>query len=87
LLSSLIQNGRKDGAGNIRQIQIVSGLRVLTLGFLSVVPGIRATEPPELDTNDNVMCEPAALGEGVAIGLPLKTTENFSFGAVTESPD
>jgi hypothetical protein len=83
----LIQNGRKDGAGNIRQIQIVSGLTVLTLGFLSVVPGIRATEPPEVDINHNVMGEPAALGEGVAIGLPLKTTENFSFGAVTESPD
>jgi hypothetical protein len=83
----LIQNGRKDGAGNIKQIQIASGLTVLTLGFLSVVPSIRATEPPEVDTNDNVMGEPAALGEGVAISLPLKTTENFSFGAVTESPD
>jgi hypothetical protein len=79
---SLIQNGRKDGADNIKQIQIVSGLTVLTLGFLSVVPGIGATE---VDTNDNVMGEPAALDEGVAIGLPLKTTENFSFGAVTES--
>jgi len=55
------------------------------LGFLSVVPGIRATEPPEVDTNGNVMGEPAALGEGAAISLPLKTTENFSYGAVTES--
>ena len=71
----------------MRQTQIVLGITVLTLGFLSVVPGIRATEPPEVDTNDNVMGEPAALGEGASISLPLKTTENFSFGAVAESPD
>jgi hypothetical protein len=71
----------------VRQTQIVLGITVLTLGFLSVVPGIRATEPPEVDTNDNVMGEPAALGEGASISLPLKTTENFSFGAVAESPD
>jgi hypothetical protein len=86
-VSSLIQNRRKDRANNVRQTQIVLGITVLTLGFLSVVPGIRATEPPEVDTNDNVMGEPAALGEGASISLPLKTTENFSFGAVAESPD
>src|SRR5205809_2657882 len=55
------------------------------LGFLSVVPGIRATEAPEVDTNGNVMGEPAALGEGAAISLPLKTTRNLTLGAVTES--
>jgi hypothetical protein len=71
----------------VRQTQIALGITVLALAVFSVVPGIRATEAPEVDTNDNVMGEPAALGEGVAIGLPLKTTENFSFGAVTESPD
>ena len=59
---------------------------MLTLGFFSAVPGVRATEPPEVDTNDNVLGEPAALGEGAAISLPLKTSENFSLGAVTESP-
>ncbi len=69
----------------MKRTQIVLGVTVLTLGFLSVVPGIRATEPPEVDTNGNVMGEPAALGEGAAISLPLKTTENFSYGAVTES--
>ena len=79
----LIQN--QDEADNVKQTQIVLGVTVLTLGFLSVVPGIRATEPPEVDTNGNVMGEPAALGEGAAISLPLKTTENFSYGAVTES--
>src|SRR6266571_8619275 len=79
----LIQN--QDEADNVKQTQIVLGVTVLTLGFLSVVPGIRATEPPEVDTNANVMGEPAALGEGAAISLPLKTTETLSFGAVTES--
>ena len=71
----------------MKQTQIVLGVTVLTLEFLSVVPDIRATEPPEVNTNGNVMGEPAALGEGAAISLPLKTTENFSFGAVTESSD
>jgi hypothetical protein len=86
LLPSLIQNRRKDKRESVRQTQIILGVTVLTLGILSVVPGIRATEPPEGNTNDNVMGEPAALGEGAAISLPLKTSENFSLGAVTESP-
>ena len=71
----------------MRQTQIALGITVLTLAVFSVVPGIRATEPPEVDTNGNVMGEAAAPGEGVAISLPLKTTENSSFGAVTESPN
>src|SRR6266702_4096589 len=79
----LIQN--QDEADNVKQTQIVLGVTVLTLGFLSVVPGIRATEPPEVDTHANVMGESAALGESAAISLPLKTTETLSFGEVTES--
>jgi hypothetical protein len=85
LLSSLIQNHRKDGADNVKQTPIVLGVTVLTLGFFSVVPGIRAIQPPEVDASGNVIGEPAALGEGALISLPLKTIENFSFGTVTES--
>jgi hypothetical protein len=85
LLPSSIQNDRTDEADNVKQTQIVLGVAVLTLGCLSVVPDIRAAAPSRVDANDNVMGEPAALGEGASISLPLKTTENFSFGAVTES--
>ncbi len=79
----LIQS--QDEVDNVKQTQIVLGVTVLTLGILSVVPGVRATEPPDVDTSGNVIGEPAALDEGAAISLPLKTTENLSFGAVTES--
>ena len=69
----------------MKQSPIVLGVAVLTLGCLSVGPGIRAAKPPEVDTNGNAMGEPAASGEGAAISLPLQTSGNFSFGAVTES--
>jgi hypothetical protein len=82
LLFSLIQN-QKDEADNVRQSQIILGVTVLTLGILSVGPRICATEPSEVDTNGNVM--DAAPGEGAALTLSLKTTENFTLGAVTES--
>jgi hypothetical protein len=69
----------------VKQPKIALGITVLTLGILSVAPAIRATEPPEVDTNSNAFGETAALGEGVAISLPLQVSENLSFGAVTES--
>ena len=67
----------------MKQSQIVLGVTVLTLGILSVVPAVRAAESSEVDTNGNVMG--AAPGEGAALTLSLKTTENFTLGAVTES--
>ncbi len=85
MLPSLIWSHRKDEADNVKQSQIVLGVTVLTLGILSVGPGIHATEPSAVDTHGNVMGEPAAPGEGVVLSLPLKTTENLSLGAVTES--
>ena len=71
----------------MRQSPLVLGVTVLTLGILSVVRGVCGTEPPKVDTNGSVMGEAAAPGESVTISLPLKTTQNFSLGAVTESPD
>ena len=67
----------------MKQSQIVLGVTVLTMGILSAIAGVRATEPSEVDTNGNVMG--AAPGEGAALTLSLKTTENFTLGAVTES--
>jgi hypothetical protein len=69
----------------VKRPQIVLGFTVLTFGVLSVALDLRATEPSEVDTNGNVMGEPAAPGEGVALSLSLKTTGNLSLGAVTES--
>src|SRR5438477_10359396 len=63
------------------QAPIVLGVAVLTLGILAVVPGSRATEPLDGDANGNATGEPFAADKG----LPFLTTENFSFGAVTES--
>jgi hypothetical protein len=87
LAAVLVDPSQKDKGENMRQFPFVFGVTVLTLGILSVVPVIRATEPPEVDTNGNVIGETAAPGEGVTIGLPFQTSENLSLGAVTESPD
>src|SRR5438477_2652799 len=81
VLPSLIQNGRKDGADNVKQAPIVLGVAVLTLGILAVVPGSRATEPLDGDANGNVTGEPFAADKG----LPFLTTENSSFGTVTKT--
>ncbi len=69
----------------MKQSQIVLGVTVLTTGILSVGPGVRATEPPDGDTNRKPTGEPFALDEGARISLSLRTTENLSLGAVTES--
>jgi hypothetical protein len=81
----LIQN-QKDEGENVRQSPLVVGVTVLTLGILSVVPGICATESPKVDANKDAMGQPFGSDVRVSLGLPLQTTENFSFGAVTESP-
>src|SRR5436309_12071765 len=66
-------------------MKLVVGVTVLTLGILSVAPGIRAAESSKVDTTGNVMGEPAAPGERVVLSLPVTTTQNLSLGAVTES--
>jgi hypothetical protein len=87
LLSSLIRSHRKDEGDTVKQTQIVLGLTILTLGFLSVAPGIRATEPPEVGANGNGAGEPFAPDAGVSLRLPLQTGDNLTLGAVAESPD
>jgi hypothetical protein len=60
----LIQN-QKDGGENVRQSPLVLRATVLALGILSVGPSVRATEPQEGNTNDNVLGESAASGESI----------------------
>src|SRR5437870_13609771 len=66
-------------------MKLVVGVTVLTLGILSVAPGIRATESSKVDTTGNVMGEPAAPCERGVPSLPVTTTQNLSLRAVTES--
>src|SRR5438477_1315128 len=70
----------------MKMTQIVFGITVLTLGILSLVPGIRATEPSEVGANGNRVSQPLAPDAGVSLRLPLQTGENLTLGAVTESP-
>jgi hypothetical protein len=71
----------------VRRTQVACGVAVLTLGFLAVVPVIRATESPEVDANKDAIGGPFAPDARVSLGLPLQTGENLSLGAVTETPD
>ena len=85
MLFSLIQN-QKDEAANVKQSQIILGVTVLTLGILSVGPGICATEPSEVDANSNATGESFARDEGARISLLSQRSGNVSLGTVTESP-
>jgi hypothetical protein len=70
----------------VKQSQIVPGVIVLTLGILSVVPAIRATEPPEVGASSNLTRESAAPGEDAVLSLsPFRINQNSTWGAVTES--
>jgi len=71
----------------MRQSQIVLGVTALTLGILSVVPGIRATEPSKVDTNNNNVDEPLTLDIRAAAGLPFQTAENLTLGATESSAE
>jgi hypothetical protein len=81
------QNIQKDEGEIVRQSQLVLEVTVLTLGILSLVPGIRATESPKVDANKDVIGEPFGSDSRVSLSLPLQTNTNLSLGAVTESPD
>ena len=56
----------------MRQSQIVLGVTALTLGILSVVPGIRATEPSKVDTNNNNVDEPLTLDIPLQPACPFR---------------
>jgi hypothetical protein len=66
-------------------MKLVVGITALTLGILSMVPGVRATESMNGDGNGNLTGEPFARDEGAWLGLPFQANENLSLGAGTES--
>ena len=69
----------------MKQFPLVFGVTVLTLGILSAVPAVRATEPPEVDANGRTIGEPFPPDSRVSLSLPLHNGENLTYGAVTES--
>jgi hypothetical protein len=70
---------------SMKRPQIVLGLAVFTVGILSVVSVLGATEFTDVDTNKDPCSEPFPPDARVSLRLPLQNSENLSYGAVTES--
>jgi hypothetical protein len=71
----------------MKRSKIHLAITVLGLSLLLAVQGIRATEPSEVDPNINPFEEPFLSDAHVSLPVSLQSGENFSFGAVTETPD
>ena len=65
--------------------QIVLGLTVLALGILSVVPAIHASEAAEVDASEAIN-QAFAPDASVSLRSHRQSSENFSLGAVAQSP-
>jgi hypothetical protein len=85
IAAALIDYRQKDYGDNMKRTHIVLGLTVLALGILSVVPAIRASEAAEADASKSANDEPFAPSESVSLRLPLQSSENLTYGAVTQS--
>ncbi len=69
----------------MRRSPLVVGATILTLGILSVTPGICANEASEVDTSSNATPDPFASHSRVSLSLPLQGTEDLTYGALTQS--
>ncbi len=69
----------------MRRSPLVVGATILTLGILSVTPGICANEASEVDTNSKATPDPFASDSRVSLSLPLQGTEDLTYGALTQS--
>jgi hypothetical protein len=69
----------------VRRTQVVLRAAVLTLGILSVVPVVRATESCEVDASSNAAGEPFGPDAGVSLRVPFRPSNNLILGAVTQS--
>jgi hypothetical protein len=85
IAAALTDYRRKDCGDNVKRAHIVLGTTILALGIISVVPGVSATKAPEVDINKEAIGKPFAPNARVSLSLPLHTSENSSFGAVSES--
>jgi hypothetical protein len=70
----------------VRQSPLAFGVTVLTLGILSVTPGICANQASQVDANSKATPDPFAPDSRVSLSLPLQGSKDLTYGAVTESP-
>jgi hypothetical protein len=69
----------------VEETFIVLRRTILTLGFLSVVTVVSATQAAEASVNNSVIDQPFAAGVEPSVRSQLQSNENFNLGAVTES--
>ena len=86
IAAALIDYCEKDYGDNVKRAHIVLGLTVFTLGILSVVPVVCATESPDIGAGNPAIGEPFVSDVSLSLDSPFQTSENFSLGAVTETP-
>ena len=72
---------------NLKRLHFRLLLTVFAVGALSVAPRVRAGESPNTFASKRSSDESFASDGGVTLNLPLRLSENLSFGAVTESSD
>ncbi len=70
----------------MRRSPVVIGATILTLGILSVTPGSCANAASEVDPDSKATPDPFASDSRVSLSLPLRGSEDLTYGAVTESP-
>jgi hypothetical protein len=86
IAAALIDYRQKDYGDNMKRAHIVLGLTVFAVGILSVVPVVCATESPDIGAGNPAISEPFAFAVSLSLNSPFQTSENFSLGAVTETP-
>jgi hypothetical protein len=85
IAAALIDYRQKDYGGNVKRAHIVLGTSILALGILSVVPAIHASEAAEVDASEAIN-QAFAPDASVSLRSHWQSSENFSLGAVTQSP-
>jgi len=70
----------------VTQTQIVSGVAAITVVILSVVPRLHGNESAKVGVSNDATSATFAPNAHVSLPVPLRSGENFRFGAATESP-
>jgi hypothetical protein len=85
IAAALIDYRQKDYGDNVKRAHIALGTIILALGILLVVPAIHASEAAEVDASEAVN-QAFALDASVSLRSHWQSSENFSLGAVAQSP-
>jgi hypothetical protein len=85
IAAALIDYRQKDYGDNVKRGHIVLGTTILALGILSVVPAIHASEAAEVDASEAIN-QAFAPDASVSLRSHRQSSENFSLGAVAQSP-